>query len=124
MSSLLRAAILFFSIASLMASFSIAVPLPQQLTMKLTIYLLLKNTVDLLFFWEHKLCEFPKVYRALRASYPTCSRASRASRALHALCLTCLVPYVLLCLTCLTCSCTSHVLCLACSQAACALNST
>ena len=70
MSSLLRAAILFFFIASLMASFSIAVPLPQQLTMKLTIYLLLKNTVDLLFFWEHKLCEFPKVYRALRALVP------------------------------------------------------
>ena len=39
-----------FFIASQMASFSIAVPLPQRLSMKLTISLLLKNTIDLLFF--------------------------------------------------------------------------
>ena len=49
-----------FFIASLMASFSIAVPLPQQLSMKLTISLLLKNTIDLLFFSEHKLYGFPQ----------------------------------------------------------------
>ena len=41
-----------------MASFSIAVPLPQQLSMRLTISLLLKNTTDLLFFSEHKLYGF------------------------------------------------------------------
>ena len=43
-----------------MASFSIAVPLPQQLSMKLTISQLLKNTIDLLFFLEHKLYGFPQ----------------------------------------------------------------
>ena len=74
----------------------------------------------------------------------TCSRASRASslRALvpyvlscltclvpyvpcpwRALCLTCLVPYVFSCHTYLIYSCTSRVLCLACSRAANALNS-
>ena len=41
----------FFFIASLMVLFSIAVPLPQQLSMKLTVSLLLKNTIDLLFFF-------------------------------------------------------------------------
>ena len=49
-----------FFIASLMASFSIAVPLPQQLSIKLTISLLLKNTIDLLFVSEHKLYGFPQ----------------------------------------------------------------
>ena len=49
-----------FFVTSLMASFSIAVPLPQQLSMKLTISLLLKNTINLLFFSEHKLCGFPQ----------------------------------------------------------------
>ena len=38
-----------FFIASLMASFSIAVRLPQQLSMKLAISLLLKNTIDFFF---------------------------------------------------------------------------
>ena len=65
MSSLLRAAVLFcfFFIASLIAliaSFSIAVLLLQQLSIKLTISLLLKNAIDLLFFSEHKLYGFPQ----------------------------------------------------------------
>ena len=50
----------FSFIVSLMALFTIAVPLPQQLSMKLTISLLLKNTIDLLFFSEHKLYGFPQ----------------------------------------------------------------
>ena len=42
-----------FFIASQMALFSVAIPLPQWLSMKLTISLLLKNTIDLLgFFWD------------------------------------------------------------------------
>ena len=65
MSSLLKAAVLFFIylfffIASLIALLSIDVPLPQQLSMKLTISLLLKNTIGLLFFSEHKLYGFPQ----------------------------------------------------------------
>ena len=47
MSGLLRAAVLFFSVTW-----------PQRLSMKLTISLLLKNTIVLLFFSEHKLYEF------------------------------------------------------------------
>ena len=43
-----------------MASFSIAVTLPQQLSMKVTISLLLKNTSDLLLFSEHKVYGFPQ----------------------------------------------------------------
>ena len=40
-----------------MASFWIAVPLPQGLTIKLTISLLLKNKIDSVFFSEYKLFE-------------------------------------------------------------------
>ena len=43
-----------------MASFSIAVPLPKQLSMELTMSLLLKNTIDLLFFLKRKLYGFPQ----------------------------------------------------------------
>ena len=43
LSNLLRAAVLIFFIAFLMASFSITLPLPQQLSMKLSISLLLKK---------------------------------------------------------------------------------
>ena len=43
-----------------MTLFSIAVPLPQQLSMKHAISLLLKNKIDLLFFSEHKLYGFPQ----------------------------------------------------------------
>ena len=53
--------VLFFPIASLLASFWIAVLWLHQLYMKLTISLLLKNTINLLFFSEHKLYGFPKI---------------------------------------------------------------
>ena len=43
-----------------MASFSIVVPLLQQLSLKVTISLLLKSTSDLLLFSEHKLYGFPQ----------------------------------------------------------------
>ena len=57
---MVRAAVLFFFIVCLMVSYSIAVPLPQRLSMKLTIFQLLKNTIELLLFSEHKLYGFPK----------------------------------------------------------------
>ena len=50
----------FFPTASLLALFWIAVLWPQQLSMKLRISLLLKDTNDLLFFSEHKLYGFPQ----------------------------------------------------------------
>ena len=53
----LRAAV-FFPTAPLLASIRIALLWPQQPSMKLTISLLLKDTIDLLFFLEHKLYGF------------------------------------------------------------------
>ena len=50
----------FSPTASLLTSFWIAVLWPQQLSIKLTISLLLKNTINLLFFLEHKLYGFPQ----------------------------------------------------------------
>ena len=52
--------LLLFSNTSFLASFSITVLFPKQLSMKLTICLLLKNTIDLLFFSERKLYGFPQ----------------------------------------------------------------
>ena len=52
-----------------MASFSVAVPLPQQLCMKLTKSLLLKNKIDLLFFLEHKLYGFPQSDTEISCSF-------------------------------------------------------
>ena len=54
-----------------MASFSMAVLLRQQFTMKLTMSLLLKNTIDVLFFSEHKLYGFPQsdiIYKGLKSN--------------------------------------------------------
>ena len=48
----------FFPTASLLVSLWIAVLWWQQLSMKLTISLLLKNTISLLFFSKHKLYGF------------------------------------------------------------------
>ena len=52
--------VLFFPTAFLLTSFWIAVLWPQQLSMKLIISLLLKNTIGLQFFSEHKLYGFPQ----------------------------------------------------------------
>ena len=53
--------LLLFSNASFLASFWITILLPQQLSMELTTFLLLKNTINLLlFFLECKLYIFPQ----------------------------------------------------------------
>ena len=53
--------LLLFSNTSFLASFSVTVLSPEQLSRKLTIGLLLKNTIDLLFFSERKLYGFPQM---------------------------------------------------------------
>ena len=55
-----KVVLFFFPTVSLLASFWIAVPWPQQLSVKLTIFLLLNNAINLLFFSEHKLYGFPQ----------------------------------------------------------------